>query len=316
MFEDVDLHNNGKTFRMFVQGSGNVWTYGVNVTQGTSGTFANTGGPYAIHRGLRSSDDSLPSTEQFILVGSSLKNFTMAVVAATLTDGGFIYCNKFFSPPGQVIVVGFAQNVNGYAVVQNLFEVTRTSITGPIYAISNDGAAGNTAHIITGNNTFTGAVDTARWNVVYDEGNTHRVNKLSLFFGDIVPNIASKSDLFRFLAPPNVIDNPYRDGNFRYINGVNCYGEVTLWSDGSTSDFRASREFPGQGSIWFGPGNLVPNYFVPGLDPAAIFKNYQGSTVSPTGVYTAGAGGGDYTLKPGVAPATVLEVPRLKFSNT
>lgn len=282
--------NNMSVTSAYLSASGYDMAYGLTITN-PAGNFMSvvTAGNHWLWRGLSVTGVNV---EMFILVGSDLSGCTLTTTAAVNYDGGFVYCNQILNAPNGMISIASPsanRDVNGYAVVQNLFEYIGTSITLPMIGVTRDSATGDTTHIIFALNTMTGAMNAGRGNFFYDDGATHRVSTLAMVKGNLWGGtIATKGDIFRFLND-GVIDNPYHDGNWEYINGVDCEAEVTPYLDGSTTGFQAAREFPGINAV-VGTSTTVR------LD--ILFTDYKGSEIV-AGVVTAGAGGGTYTLEAG-----------------
>ncbi|HEX7824291.1 MAG TPA: hypothetical protein VF477_05280, partial [Mycobacterium sp.] len=149
-------------------------------------------------------------------------------------------------------------------------------------------------HVVMHHNTFVGAYLGGRSNLFYDEttgtGRTHRLMSCK---GNIHVQINTKSDVFK--------SDGTRTGNFAYEHGVGCDGEFSQFVDAASGSDSFRQEYAGlRASI----GSSTTTR----IDP--LFTSYAGVTYNGS-TYTAGAGGGTYTLQAGSPclgrlPAAVL----------
>ena len=208
-----------------------------------------------------------------------------------LTKGIVFANNRYLSPNGaqsaiMVEAAAAGDLITGIVIVQN--EVEWTSATSsPSIAIA--ASNGSTHHSIVHNNTCSGDQLAGRWNLFYDEhASVARTHTLISFKGDIGTQLNTKGDIFK--------TDGTRLGNFAFAHGVGCEGNFTI--DAANAPSSEAQSYPGIGSI------------IAGGDP--LFTDNQASTFDGS-TYSAGAGGGTYTLEAGSDAIGILSGPLLTF---
>jgi hypothetical protein len=288
IFEDVDFANaaNNATWLS----NAHDYSYGVTFTGITASPLnAGTAGEHRILRGA--SCTTTASTEGWLVIGcafSSSTNTTALVIGTRIESGSVVAYSIFtgVASTNRLWSVGFSLATVNTAFVQNVCEYTSAS-QAPMIGICNDSATGSTTHAVLHNNTFTGAWQAGRWNSFYDDGSTRRTNKLHSVIGNIAVSIYTKSDIFRGANEAGA-DAASAVGNWAFMHGTGCQGNFTQYmaNDAVGSLGGQSQDYSGLGTI-NGTSQTVRN------DP--LFTNNQGTTYNGT-VYTAGAGGGTYSL--------------------
>lgn len=215
-------------------------------------------------------------------------------------SGAILAFSKIKGPTTSTsILLAQTSDVTGCAVLQNVLEWTSVT-TGHFVGISNDSTSGNSAHIVMHHNTIAGFHNAGRCNLFYDEGPTARTNKLHSFVGNIHVAINTK-DVFRGANEAGA-DASSRLGNWAYLYGVGCRGEFSQFIDASSGGLGSSfaQDYPGLDAS-IGTSATTRN------DP--LFTDDKGTTSGPT----AGAGGGDYSLKAGSPCIGRVRDPVLAF---
>lgn len=232
------------------------------------------------------------SIEGWWVIGSAIRNPTFTSLEATRSfSGGAAAFNTLTDPPTTNIMlsIGATADVAGFAFMQNVVEYM-SATTNAVLRVSGDGAAGANSHVILHANTCAGAFQAGRWNAFYDDGATRRTSKLQSVAGNIAVAVYTKSDVFS-TAGANT-------GNWAFSHGVGCRGNFSQFQgetpvgQGQTQ----SQDYAGIGAN-YGTSQTARN------DP--LFTSYAGTTVAAGPVYTAGAGGGAYTLG-GASPARAM----------
>jgi hypothetical protein len=195
-----------------------------------------------------------------------------------------------------MISIGADADTEGYALMQNAIEYVSAATQAPV-RVSADNATGNCRNILIANNTATGAFSAGRWNIAYDDGATPRTNKFILLAGNIGPQLNTKGDVFTA--------DGARVGNWATLYGVGCRGNLFSYIDANSGGIGTSfaQAYPGLGSR-IGTSSSAP------IDP--MYTDYRGTTYNGAS-YTAGAGGGTYTLQSG-SPAKGM-VSRASLSH-
>lgn len=289
-FHNVAFQNNGHAGTL--RANSHLWVFGMDMT-GYAGTFAlSTAGEMRMMRGL-AADIAGSGPEAWITVGSDLSNANACFVDDP-SRGVIFYSNRYLSPianTGPIVFVGevAGADIGPLAVVQNLIEVTHASSAAASIRLSADDDLGAFTHAVVMHNTATGAGQTGRWNLFYDEHpSTPRNHRLLAFKGNLSAQFNTKGDIFHM--------DGSRMGNFAFSHGVGCGGNFSEYpANAPTSEHQ---DFPGAGSQ---VGAGAPGY-----------TDYQGTTLSG-GAPVAGAGDGDYTLQVGAAARDLLAKPVLAF---
>lgn len=245
------------------------------------------------------------STEGWCVIGSNLASpfFTRGTRSQS---GGIVAFCKLTAPPTTAVMLQLAQDADvvGFAIVQNLIEYI-SATTNAVVRISGDAASGNNSHVILHHNTCAGAFEAGRWNAFYDEGATRRTSKLQSVVGNIAVAVYTKSDVFRGASEAGA-DASSATGNWAFSHGVGCRDNFSQFMSANAVGQGAAQaqDYAGIGAN-YGTSQTARN------DP--LFTTYAGTTVAAGPVYTAGAGGGTYTLG-GASPArAMVDDPVLAF---
>lgn len=245
------------------------------------------------------------SVEGWCVIGSAINNpaFKRGSLAFS---GGMCAFNTLTQPPTTAVMleIGGDQDVAGYAIVQNLVEYV-SATANAVVRISGDAATGNNSHVIIHHNTHAGAFQAGRWNAFYDEGATRRTSKLQSVVGNIAVAVYTKSDVFRGANEAGA-DASSATGNWAFKHGVGCRDNFSQFMSASAvgQGSNEAQDYAGIGAD-FGTSQTARN------DP--LFTAYAGTTVAAGPVYTAGAGGGTYTLQAGSAARAMVDDPVLAF---
>ena len=239
------------------------------------------------------------AVECWCVVGSAIRNPNFTREPSRTFSGGMVAFNTLTDPPTTniMLAIGASADVTGFAFVQNLVEYM-SATTNAVLRISGDSATGNNSHVILHANTCAGAFQAGRWNVFYDDGATRRTSKLQSVVGNIAVTVYTKSDVFS-TAGANT-------GNWAFSHGVGCRDNFSQFQSDTAVGQGAgqAQDYGGIGAD-YGTSQTVRN--------SAQFTSYQGTTVAAGPVYTAGAGGGTYTLS-GASPArAMVDDPVLAF---
>lgn len=246
------------------------------------------------------------SVENYWTIGSTIRGVTFAIHPTRASSGGACAFNTLADPPtsNTMLNLGEALDITGYAFVQNTVEFTNAA-SAAVLKVSGDGATGNNSHIVIHANTCAGAFQAGRWNVFYDEGATRRTSKLQSVAGNIAVAVYTKGDVFRGVNEAGA-DASSATGNFAFKHGVGCRDNFSQFqsNDPVGQGSNQAQDYAGIGAN-YGTSETVRN------DP--LFTAYAGTTVAAGPVYTAGAGGGTYTLS-GTSPArAMVDDPVLAF---
>jgi hypothetical protein len=245
------------------------------------------------------------STEGWCVLGSAIANPLFARGTRSFS-GGMVAFNTLTAPPTTAVMLGIGvdQDVAGYAIVQNLIEYV-SATTNAVIRISGDAASGNNSHVILHHNTCAGAFEAGRWNVFYDEGATRRTSKLQSVVGNIAVAFYTKSDVFRGASEAGA-DASSATGNWAFSHGVGCRDNFSQFMSANAVGQGAAQaqDYAGLGAN-YGASQTARN------DP--LFTTYAGTTVAAGPVYTAGAGGGTYTLQAASPARAMVDDPVLNF---
>lgn len=286
ILNDVDFDANSQTSSWL--SNAHDYYYGINFTNLSSGGQLNAS-TTTEHRILRGVTATSPgSVEAWWTVGSSISSPTFVANAGSRTASGCITAfNDFMKLSGTVLGAGSAQDVVGFAVVQNVWEFI-SATTNPTFKFNADAATGNTTHFVIHHNTLAGFWNNGRDNVFYDEGVTQRFSKLHSRKGNIHVSVNTKGHVFVGTDSGQAawaFTAPQRIDNWAFLYGVGCQGEFSQFIDANNSGLGTAfaQAYPGLGAK-IGTSNSVRQ------DP--LFTNYQGTTSGPT----VGTGGGTYTI--------------------
>ena len=284
-FDDVDI-DPGSATAAFLSDS-HSYFYGANFTAAFGATSASVlaagTNEHRIFRGV-SCDVNVSNVENYLSVGCTWTRPTSFALGTRTATGGIFAFNKVVpaSTASSLLNIGDTAAVTNFAYVQNLVE-WNSATTGYVLGVSNDSNQSNNTHVVVHNNTAAGSFAGGRCNLFYDEGVTARTSKLHSVRGNIWVQLNTKGDVF--------VTNGTRIGNWAYLYGVGCQGEFSQYIDANSGGLGTSfaQAYSGRSSS-LGTSNTTRN------DP--LFTSYQAVTYSggTSGTYTAGAGGGTYTV--------------------
>lgn len=263
--------------------------YGATISNLTGGILSSSSnGEHRCFRGL-SWTAAHASIELWIVIGCNIQGVGQFTFGARTPDGSFVAFNYLNDPlvSSTMYIAGVATDINNSFIVQNVIEFC-SATSGPMFAISADGAAANNSNIGMFYNTCAGFHNNGRDNVFYDEGSTSRITKLSVRKGNIHVSVNTKGDVFTGSnngGSPLPSQARTRIGNWPFLYGVGCQDEFSQYLDaaGGGIDTSFAQSYYGLGAN-FGTSTTVRN------DP--LFTDYQGTTAGPT----VGAGNGTYTV--------------------
>lgn len=288
VLENVAVDNDNKTGALF-----NVPFSFLGVTIANAGgtSIANSGSSAYLTRGVQSSASF--AIEAFLVLGSAIDaNTTLSSFSARPPHGGIVAFNRFMKVTGGALDLGTSFSVNGFALVQNVFEWISTTSASAI-GLSRDSGSGNLTHMVVAYNTFIGAESFGRNNIFYDESaGVYRTHELNRALGNIWNQINNKSDLFA--------NDGAHVGNWSIYYGAGWLANWSMFIDaagaGPTGSF--AQAYPGRKAN-IGTSATVRN------DPQ--FVDYKGTTLSGS-TPVAGAGGGDYNLQSGSGAIGLIPV--------
>lgn len=291
-FDNVDI-DPGTATAAFLSDS-HSYFYGATFTAALAsgaGTLAAGTNEHRIFRGV-SVDVNANNIENYLTIGSTWNNVAAFAFVARSGSGGIFAFNrsKPSSAASALIKLGESADINGFAVVQNVFEWISTT-TGYILGVSNDSNTGNNTHIVIHNNTGAGAYVGGRCNLFYDEGATARTSKLHSVRGNCWTQLNTKGDVF--------VTDGTRIGNWAYLYGVGCQGEWAQYIDANSGGLGTSfaQAYPGVGSS-IGTTAITATANMANSN----FTDFKAVTVAAGPAYTGGAGGGTYSITSSSAP--------------
>jgi uncharacterized phiE125 gp8 family phage protein len=253
--------------------------------EGTSCFQTSSGQALSLFRGVTGGGTSAAfSVEGFAIFGCALTNAACGFISPRIS-GAMTMFNRFLKVTGEFWSPGGGA-VTGVAFVQNLVEWTSATASvalGP----SRDSDTGTVSHLCVWQNSFLGANNAGRSNILYDDGpnGNLRTHKLQSFVGNIHVQINTKNDWFAGVIP-NLADASSHVGNWSYVHGVGCRGEVSLYQDAGPGQPYFRQDYPGlKASI--GTSSTTPNAVGFTTNGAATFNGAS---------YTAGAGGSNARL--------------------
>jgi hypothetical protein len=254
----------------------------------------------ALFRGVTGgATGGVTALEGFNVVGCNLIRPGIGNLAGRFS-GSIVAFNKILKASSETWSPS-SESFTGMAFVQNLLEWIGTT-NNPAIGPQRDSGVGNATHLIVWHNTIAAANIMARSNLLYDDGpnGNLRTHKLQSFVGNIHTQINSKNDFYA--GTHSVADATSHVGNWAYAHGVGCRAELSMYVDAGPNQAAFRQDYPGLAAS-IGTSETVRN------DP--LFVNYQGVTYNGT-TYTAGAGGGDYSLQNGspcAAKVTTCPLP-------
>jgi hypothetical protein len=300
IIEDFVFANNSQNATIFSNSDGGWLGGSFTGLTGNSILGPVAAGDHILMRGV-SGDLNGGALQLWNILGCNLDRPVTITSGTKSASGAILAFNKIRSPTSTGCI-GLAQtsDVAGCAILQNVLEWTSTQ-TGHFLGISNDSQVGNSTHLVMHHNTIAGFWNSGRCNLVYDEGPTARTNRLHSMVGNIHVSINTKGDVFRGANEAGA-DASSRTGNWAYLYGVGCRGEVSQYIDANSGGLGTSfaQDYPGL-DAGIGTSATIRN------DP--LFTDYKATTNGPT----AGAGGGNYSLQAGSPAIGRVRAPVLAF---
>lgn len=307
MFRNVDFNVNSNVSNIL--NNAHDYHFGTTFTSVSSTMLAATTLEHRLWRGVTAT--GLTNIEGWCTVGCSfttVNSFGRAANGRTQSGMVFAYNTCMSLNPNlnfiELGTTGTNADVSGAAIVQNVFEYIPSSSTAAVvHGLSNDSKTGNNTHIILHHNTYTGAYQLGRFNAFYEDGPTARTSTQMSVQGNIIVSYHCKGDVFRGANEAGG-DASTRVGNWEAKYGVNhrdnyfMYEAISAVGQGSNQGM----DYEGIRSVK-GISTSVRN------DP--LFTDYKASTYNGTS-YTAGAGGGTYTLTSST-PCKNMVLPILRY---
>lgn len=297
--DQVDVDNNSRTATW--SNLSDYYLWGVTFTNAGNGGFgASSSGQHRIWRGVSMTTGGSAAIEIYFHLGCDITVGTATTAAANgqTHDGMILAFNQYTNinnatPTGWLLVTTSCPN--GFVIAQNIIEYTKGGTVTHQTGISHDGQANSTSHAIIHNNTYVGSYEAGRVNVFYDEGATARTNKLQSVVGNIFVAFYIKGDVF--------VTNGTRLGNWGPTYGVGMRGNLTQFRSNSALGGVEAPAYEGIESSW-GTSSTVRN------DP--LFTTYAATTYNGA-TYTAGLGGGTYTVSSSSPAKSLLADPVLSY---
>jgi hypothetical protein len=322
IFENVAL-NNGSNSSTLLGSNFHGYVEGLTVTNPAANVFsANATLEWRLLRGLDYGAINNAGTpflvEHFLVLGSVLRGCQGSQAAANRTASGSIVAfNRWLGMGGSASGgltyggTGTFVDVNGLALVQNVFEFTGNSANTAI-RISGDADKGNVTHFLFMHNSMDGFNADGRGNLLYNDDTsayptvTLRTHKLCAFVGNIHVQINTKHDVFveaigNSTPRPDVA--PQYITAWPYLYGVGCRGEFSQFQEAGDVAGGSFRQAYFGLKANIGTSNTVRN------DP--LYTARGGKTA--TGAGGASAGNGTYTLQAGSPARNRVADPVLRF---
>lgn len=287
-FENCDFDNGSNNATWLNQSHD--YHFGTTFTNLTGDSALGTGTyEHRLYRGMTVTG-SYAKMEGWLVLGCDINQTGQFLRGTRTASGGIIAFNRLRDPTSAAIMIeiGADQDVDGFWIAQNEIEYI-SATTNAAIRVSGDDKTGNNKHVGIHNNTFIGAYQAGRWNVFYDEGTTPRTSDLMSVVGNIGVAIYTKSDVFRGGVQAGG-DAATRTGNWAFMYGVGCRANFSQFQSNTPLGGNEAQEYPGL-RCNIGTSTTTRN------DP--LFTTYAGTTVAAGPTYTAGAGGGTYTLQAG-----------------
>ena len=294
--ENVDFDNSSWASQIIGSATHTTCWIGTAITNGSVQLLGAGTTPTGLVRGCTGSGLTI---EVGCVVGNSITAATTAFSATASRSDNSVFCFNLAGSLTTFLVSTQNVSVSGLAVCQNVMEFI-SGTSNPNYRPSADGATGNLTHVVTHNNTFTGAGNAGRLNAFYDEtDNVRRVHTLVSFKGNLLAaNLNTKGDIFHGDNDGNPegynAGNPSQAiGQWPFYYGVGCAWNFVNYA--TANDASEAQEYAGRGSL-VGTSNTAPLVTNADLFTANQSTTYNGLGISTPANYTAGAGGGTYTL--------------------
>jgi hypothetical protein len=296
--EAVNLDLGGFSGGTWASSSAGVgWVLGATISNpGAGGTFNTGAAENKLLRGLdyRTATTAAMGAEIGCVIGCYFENGSINSAPATrpLTNV-FVGFNRFMKQIQNTMNIGTTANdINGAAFVQNLYEYISTT-NNPLLRISSDGSLANTTHVVIHHETTTGNGDLGRYNLAYDEaaGTSRRNHRLWSVVGVLANQLNVKGDVFVGVNQGNA-DAPNRTGHMAFHYGVGFRGLITQYpcADGFANGTGAAfgQAYAGADAVNAAAASSINPLWTA---PAHVTR--------PVSTLIAGAGGGTYTLQTG-----------------
>lgn len=284
VFDRMTFDNAGFAAALYSPNTSGEWL-GATITSPANSLTSAGLRDHLMWRGVQVGAASI-NIEAWLILGCDFTSLAGLTNGSKSPSGSIIAFNRF---------IGFDTGIQygstvGAAVVQNVFETTRTTTTFTIQFAD----TGTHHHCIVQHNTVAGFFTVGRSNLFYDQTAAPTSSKLHSVRGNIFNQINTKGDRFD--------SNGALLGNWQFLFGVGCYGQFSMFIDAQSGGIGGSfaQAYPGLGAK-IGTSNTVRQ------DP--LFVDYEGVTSGPT----AGLGGGNYALQAGSPAKGMLNKTALKF---
>lgn len=294
--DDVLFDNNNINFSLIDSTGAHIWFDGTifsNVEGSIVLSAATTAGEIRMIRGA-SADRNGAQNEGFLILGSVLSRSSQCGMGSTgrSLSGAIVQFNRFanYLSVNSVAEPGAGADTVNYSFSQNLVEICHTTGTSPGLRASSDNQTGDCTHVLFDNITLAGAYQAGRFNAFYDEGSTARTHKFCRARNSIISSLYTKSDIFA--ADGSRVDN------WSFLYQVGGRNNWTLHIDDGNNGPPVAGVNKPQGLAYIGLGSSLGTSASIRHDPG--FLDYQGTTYNGS-AYSAGAGGGDYTLSSNAA---------------
>ncbi len=235
----------------------------------------------------------------------SLVNSGAVPESETFIEGSFIRTNASTGTGGITLAATANATVTGI-VIRNVVDEYYGGVANTGLRISADGNGSNTEHVVIRGLTLVGAHVAGRANIGYDEssGTTRRTHRGWHVEGLLAGQVNNKSD--RFVAVSDTTEAPNRIGAWPVMYGAGFRGTIARYPDAGNGNVGAAnfrQDYPGLSA------RIATNATSP-IDVG--FTNYQAVTYNGS-TYTAGAGGGTYSVASNSVAKNAFTGGRNKF---
>lgn len=318
MLDDIDMDNGAQGAISSSTGGVHLAIYGVAPGNPTGAWLQGGTGELRVLRGFQGDLGTSGVFEGYLVVGSKITGCNNPATGGSRSENGSIrYCSSFtIKGTGTGVGFGGGGDVTGAAQVQCIVEDVRSAAQSGS-RMSGDGAASNLTHVIVRHCTHAGFNVNGRNNDFYDEtAGLNRTHQLLSITGNIFVQMNNKSDWkvgandgnpegFSSGSPST------RTGNWSFLYGVGCQGNLTQFTDASAGGLGSSFA-----QAWPGGGCRIGASATVRQDP--LFTSNAGcrSQLEATGsgsasTVVAGAGGGDYSIGT-LSPAKAMVAARVR----
>lgn len=318
-FDNCDITINAHNAVIANCGSGGgVWFNGVTVTGQTSTTLQLTASQnIRMIRGCSNGTGTgIPDTAfANAFVGNDLSGIRIQSAPTLNQDNTIVAFNRFARVGGTTGTLDINDvtdpSYTNIAIVQNVWEYISATASIGIRLSGDANSSNNMTHVLLWNNTFVGANDAGRANLFYDSnvGTTVRTHRSISVVGNIFVQDNIKTDYFVGVNAGDPTNAPLHIGNWAQLYGTGWAYNHSQYRNASGSDVQPNtfgHEYNGLKCNYSTSNNTR-------LDP--LFTTYAGTTWNGT-TYTAGAGGGVYTLQGGSPCKTKVLDPPILFDLT